>query len=231
MAGVRDWFRQNYQLVTSFAPKLTIWYLLLSIAWLILLFNGEWIDSQGAVAEDLRDQLQHVILLVLVFYLIYHTVTTTAFVNHIRDTVLGKIVDLLAADPAMFNNLSAETKEQYVVNSIQSTLGGDFGNAVIDEIVRPHLRRLVPYRKNFRYKISAFETAPTFGELAHENCRTLVEKLTPENGYLWLNQYCRYSPKGSHLRNPVKGPFLRAITFDSFELQQLLPQHEIFFER
>jgi hypothetical protein len=224
-----DWFRQNYQLVKSFAPKLTIWYLLLFIVWLILLFKGEWIDAQGAVAEDLRDQLQHVILLVLIFYLVYDTVTTTAFVNHIRDTVLGKIVDLLAGNRAMFDNLSAATKERYVVNSIQSTLGDEFGNAVIDEIVRPHLRRLVPYRKNFRYKIAALEIAPNFAGIAHENCRKMIQKLTPENGYFWLNQYFRYSRRGSHLPGPEKGPFLLAITFDSFELQQLLPQHDMFF--
>ena len=216
---------QSLAILKSRIPWLIAYFLGACLLLSLLNIYADRIDSLFGSAKELREEVQHAIVLVLVFYIFYHTATTISFVNHIKDAV----VDLLAANKSMFENLSTEVRERYVANSIESTLGDEFGTAIVTDIVRPYLLDQIPSRKKFEYDIEALENVPTFENLKSPKCLALVEKLVPPKGYLWLNQICKYVPHDAKSRLPIKGPYVLAVAFDKIELQRLLPQHTIFF--
>jgi hypothetical protein len=91
-------FWQSLAILKSRIPWL-IAYILGACLFLLLLNKyADRIDAQFSSARDLRKAVQHAIVLVLVFYIFYHTATTISFVNHIKEAV----VDLLAANKSMF---------------------------------------------------------------------------------------------------------------------------------
>jgi hypothetical protein len=205
-----------------------IYGLVCIIAIFLIMQNADRIDSLP-MGKDLRDIAVHVLLLVLIFYIFFHYATTTTFVNHVEKTV----VQLLSGDEKMFENLSAKTKEKYVANSVRSTIGPKFGDAVVKEIITPYLRHLVPNRLNFEYHILALDDNPEFSAVESnksDRCNAIIEKLSEStNKYLWLNQSCQYSPDNPAETVQVRGPFVIAVTFDKMVLQKLLPNNAIFF--
>jgi hypothetical protein len=224
VVDVLRWFPKNARLLKALFPRLVIYILGCVVLLFLLTNNAEYIDSLSH-GHELRDAAVHGVVLVLIFYIFFHLVTTVSFLNHIENT----FVSVLAADQSMFEHLSTSTKERYVTNSLQSTLGDTFGKAVVSDIISPYLRGRVPHRIQFEYNIEVLDDVPPFAGLNSERCKALIGKLTPENGYLWLNQTCRYIPVNPASSNPFKGPYIIAITFDKIELQRLMPKHLIYF--
>ena len=209
--------------ITFFRSKLIIYILLCIIALFCLTTFPQQIDRW--IGSEIREALNHAFVLILVFYIFFHFTTTAAFINDVKMT----FVNVLSADRSLFDNLGKEVKGRYVANSIQSAVGDTFGQAIVSDIIDPYLKQHVPNRNNFIYRIEALDTPPTFGVLETEGCKKLVERLTAENGYLWLRQRCGYSPIRADSGRPDRREFIIAFTFDKIQLQHLLPKHEIFF--